>query len=174
MRISARGCQSADACIVSAHPSSGTRRLAQPIDGRRDERNPRGRSRTRTVHARIDKILDLTGSNTPAPVATPAGNGQGARAGSVEHTPAGRPTSRGSASKGFASEEDAKGEIAPSGPDDSPAEVVLGPDGEPLADWEVELAKSGAAADPGTGDDQASSRNDRNRNDQNRGEQQIN
>ncbi len=132
----------------------------------------------------IDKILDLTGSNTPAPVATPAGNGQGARAGSVEHTPAGRPTSRGAASKGFASEEDAKGEIAPSGPDDSPAEVVLGPDGEPLADWEIELAKSGAAADPGTGDDQASSRNDRsrdaasrndrNRNDQNRNDQNRN
>ena len=67
VRISARGCQSADACIVSAHPSSGTRRLAQPIDGRRDERNPRGRSRTRTVHARIE------GQGHPV------GNGQGAR-----------------------------------------------------------------------------------------------
>ena len=129
----------------------------------------------------IDKILDLTGSNTPAPVATPAGNGQDAQARSVEHTPAERPASRGAASKGFASEEEAQDETVSSGPDDSPAEVVLGPDGEPLADWEIELAKSGAAADPGTGDDQASSRNDRsrdaaprndrNRNDQNRGDQ---
>ena len=132
----------------------------------------------------IDKILDLTGSNTPAPVATPAGNGQDAQAGSAEHTPAERPASRGAASKGFASEEEAQDETVSSGPDDSPAEVVLGPDGEPLADWEIELAKSGAAADPGNGDDQASSRNDRsrdaaprndrNRNDQNRGDQSRN
>jgi len=128
----------------------------------------------------IDKILDLTGSNTPAPVATPAGNGHGAQAGSVEHTPAERPASRGAASKSSAPEEEAQGETASSGPDDSPAEVVLGPDGEPLADWEMELAKSGAAY-RGTGDDQASSRNgrsrdaasrnDRNRSDQNRGDQ---
>jgi len=105
----------------------------------------------------IDKILDLTGSTTPAAVATPSGNGQSAQKPEVEE------------------------ESASSGPDDSPADVVLGPDGEPLADWEIELANSGGAADPGAGDDRSSPgngrsrdtapRNDRNRNDQHRGEQ---
>ena len=57
---------------------------------------------------------------------------------------------------------------APNGADAPAAEVVLGPDGEPLADWEIDLARSGTPVDgdetPATGD--AQPRADRHRTDQ--------
>ena len=66
---------------------------------------------------------------------------------------------------------------APNGAD-SPAapEVVLGPDGEPLADWEIDLARNGTPVDggdaPATGD--AQPRVDRTRTDQPRGDRNRN
>ncbi len=51
---------------------------------------------------------------------------------------------------------------------------MLGPDGEPLADWEIELASHGDAAGAETSSPRSrdnSSRNDRNRNEQGRGDQ---
>jgi len=95
----------------------------------------------------IDKILETTGpssSSTPA-AETPSGNGQNAPASPVE---------------GAADRDDAAtassapaSSAAPSAPSSSPssdaAEVVLGPDGEPLADWEIELARKGESADVG-------------------------
>ncbi len=102
----------------------------------------------------IDKILDTTGSSsTPATVAR------------VETAPV-APT---------AATNGADSPVAP--------EVVLGPDGEPLADWEIDLARTGTPADAddtaATGDAQPRAdrdrtdqpRGDRNRTDQPRGDQ---
>ena len=49
----------------------------------------------------------------------------------------------------------AKAQPAPAKAQSAPAadEVILGPDGEPLADWEIELIKSGDAPAPGAADD---------------------
>ncbi len=123
----------------------------------------------------IDKILDTTGpSAPPAPVAeTPSDNG----AADGSDTPAAPTTA--------SSPERSEPKTAPSAVEAAPAaaaEVVLGPDGEPLADWEIELAKSGGSADADSKDDTSSprispngeSRNDRSRNDQNRGDQKRN
>jgi hypothetical protein len=64
-------CQGISVCgrVMRLHtpPSSGARRLVRPFSGEREERNPRGRSRTRTVNARIE------GQGHPV------GDGQGAR-----------------------------------------------------------------------------------------------
>ncbi len=111
----------------------------------------------------IDKILDTTGSNTPpGPTADAApSNGKDP----LEASTTGAPSS----------------DATP--PSDKPttatapdaAAVVLGPDGEPLADWEIELAQSGVtdAGEPASSSDgnrTGEARNDRNRNDRNRGE----
>jgi transcription termination factor Rho len=120
----------------------------------------------------IDKILDTTGlSSSPSPAdETPSGNGQSAAAPSVD-----------------AAEQAPDTEATPKSPASAPAEssssdaaeVVLGPDGEPLADWEIELARSGEPADSGDSSPRserndaprgAQNRNDQNRNDQNRNE----
>ncbi len=95
----------------------------------------------------IDKILDTTGSSsTPAPAAP------------VETAP-------------VAPIAAPNGADAPAAP-----EVVLGPDGEPLADWEIDLARNGTPSDgddtPATGD--AQQRADRNRTDQPRGDRNRN
>ena len=93
----------------------------------------------------IDRILDTTGPSVPvAPVAprpeTRSDNGQ---QGGVEAKTA--------ATNGPPTLSDAPG-------------VVLGPDGEPLADWETELAKNGPSDDSSRGDDGSGQRGDRNRN----------
>ena len=113
----------------------------------------------------IDKILETTGpssSSTPAAEAA-SGNGQSAPAPSAEPARAGA--------------EPASPTPPPTSSSDG-SEVVLGPDGEPLADWEIELARSGESAEAGestprneqSGGDQ--NRGDQNRSGQNRGERQ--
>ena len=114
----------------------------------------------------IDKILDTTGSNsTPAPAAeTAPSNGQSASDAPSRETP-GRETASASES------------VAASSTPPAAAEIVLGPDGEPLADWEIELAQGGddaGTAAPAPRNDRnrdGEPRGDRNRNDQNRNEQ---
>ncbi|MGE0141268.1 MAG: transcription termination factor Rho, partial [Ilumatobacteraceae bacterium] len=74
----------------------------------------------------ITKILETTGSTGEAPPPAPAkSNGHAAPADAPEGT----------------APEAAAPEAAPAAP--GVPEVVLGPDGEPLADWEVELMRSG-------------------------------
>ncbi|HYN34121.1 MAG TPA: transcription termination factor Rho, partial [Ilumatobacteraceae bacterium] len=98
----------------------------------------------------IDKILDTTGSNSaPAPAAP------------VETPPAAVTAATNGAAVAATSE------------------VVLGPDGEPLADWEIELARSGVPGDvddaPVTGDvppPGGVNRNEQPRADRNRNDQQ--
>jgi transcription termination factor Rho len=106
----------------------------------------------------IDKILETTGPSSPSTPAAepPSGNGRSAPVSTV------------------VGERDVA-ETASSTPSSAPstdtAEVVLGPDGEPLADWEIELARSGdsaVAGDSTPGNDQH--RNGQNRGDQHRGE----
>jgi transcription termination factor Rho len=102
----------------------------------------------------IDKILETTGpssSSTPA-AETTSGNGQSAPASSVEGSRDGAVTPSSQPS---------------SAPSSGTAEVVLGPDGEPLADWEIELARSGDSAEAVD----STPRNDQNRNGQNRNDQ---
>jgi len=99
----------------------------------------------------IDKILDTTGPSAPAaPAATRSDNGQ-----------------RGGREVEAAPDKDAPAKDAPAKDaqrvSDAP-DVVLGPDGEPLADWEIELAKNGQPDDASRGDDASAQRGDRNRN----------
>ena len=130
----------------------------------------------------IDKILDLTGSNTPAAVAAPSGNGRSSQAAPAGENAAERPDLRSAAPESSAPANESEDESPSSDAWDSPAEVVLGPDGEPLADWEIELASNGGDTNSGAGDDRSApgsgrsrataSRNDRNRNEQqHRGDQ---
>jgi transcription termination factor Rho len=93
----------------------------------------------------IDKILDTTGPSAPAAEAN-AGNGQRVdeamptdAPGEDAPEPKGAPQSKDAAQSKDASNAPAVAE---------PAEIVLGPDGEPLADWEIELAKGGDTAEP--------------------------
>jgi len=83
----------------------------------------------------IDKILDTTGPSAPV-VDANAGKVQRAdaapEAGSAQDAPEPKDTASESTTKS--------------------AGVVLGPDGEPLADWEIELANSGDSADASAGD----------------------
>jgi transcription termination factor Rho len=75
----------------------------------------------------IDKILDTTGSSSPAPAASPSATEPGA------------PRTNGSAPS--AASPASNGEVtARPTVDDAP---VLGADGEPLADWEIELLSQG-------------------------------
>jgi len=89
----------------------------------------------------IDKILDTTGPSAPVADAS-ASNGQ-----PVDEAP---PTN--APGKDAPKEQDApRSSAASKNPSNASAvaesaEVVLGPDGEPLADWEIELAKRGDAA----------------------------
>ena len=98
----------------------------------------------------IDKILDTTGTSAPADDLA-AGNG-----GPVdEATPTDAPGKDASEPKGAPQSKGASHGAAVA----EAAEVVLGPDGEPLADWEIELAKAGdaaAPAQPTSGGDEAS------------------
>ncbi len=105
----------------------------------------------------IDKILETTGPSAPAaPAAPPAetrsGNGQRGGA-EVESAPAKDAPAKDAPAK------DASNNGAP-----TVSDVVLGPDGEPLADWEIELAKNGPSDESSRGDDASGQRRDRNRN----------
>ncbi len=106
----------------------------------------------------IDKILETTGPSSSPTIAaeTPSSNGQSAPASPVD-APA-----RDGASSSPAASSPASSATSP-----DTAEVVLGPDGEPLADWEIELARSGESAESGD----SKPRNDRHRNDQHRADQ---
>ena len=118
----------------------------------------------------IDKILETTGpSSAPAPAAEQSsGNGQSATPATAAAEPDTAPDQAAAP---------ASTPSAPSAPSASDAaEVVLGPDGEPLADWEIELARSGESADngdasPRTDRDRDRDRNGQNRSDQNRSDQ---
>ncbi|MGE5211190.1 MAG: Rho termination factor N-terminal domain-containing protein, partial [Acidobacteriota bacterium] len=106
----------------------------------------------------IDKILETTGPSSSSTPATepPSGNGRSTPASTVVDERDGAETASSTPS---------------STPSTDTAEVVLGPDGEPLADWEIELARSGESAEAGDstpGSDQH--RNVQNRTDQHRGE----
>jgi transcription termination factor Rho len=117
----------------------------------------------------IDMILDTTGSNSaPAPPA-------GADHSSGSNAPATPATSPGDTAP--QKPEPTAAPAAESSDTAETAEIVLGPDGEPLADWEIELARSGetvevvtpAPSNARTRDGEQ--RNDRNRNEPNRNEQ---
>jgi transcription termination factor Rho len=106
----------------------------------------------------IDKILETTGpssSSTPAAEAS-SGNGQSAPAPSAEPARAGAEPASSASPSTSSSTSSSDG-----------SEVVLGPDGEPLADWEIELARSGESAEAGD----STPRNEQQRGDQNRGDQ---
>ena len=108
----------------------------------------------------IDKILETTGGGSPAP-AQPSTNGRAPKASKETAPAANLDAAAGDAVPGDAAQAeltavepdsigDGQAGAAPSDVDnDAPidtgveAEVVLGPDGEPLADWEIELIKSG-------------------------------
>ena len=106
----------------------------------------------------IDKILETAGSGpaaaAPAAAEAPAAGGRrGVRNGAAEangHDGAGESDGDGT---------DAHARVAaPKAPE---PEVVLGPDGEPLADWEVELMRSrGSAQADGDDDDDAEGADD--------------
>ena len=93
----------------------------------------------------IDKILDTTGPSVPAAPVAP------------------RPETRSDNGQRGGVEAKADATNGPPALSDAP-DVVLGPDGEPLADWEIELAKNGPSDDSSRGDDGSGQRNDRNRN----------
>ena len=91
----------------------------------------------------IDKILETTGGGSSAPeMAQPATNGRTART-PKQAVPA-APSEPEAADAPPAAAELPAGSLDTAAPVE--AEVVLGPDGEPLADWEIELIKSGEVA----------------------------
>jgi len=102
----------------------------------------------------IDKILDTTGPSTPAADAS-GGNGQPVDEATSPDAPGkDAPTAKDAPQSREASKDASNASAAAES-----AEVVLGPDGEPLADWEIELAKRGEAAEPAeskSGGDEAS------------------
>ncbi len=119
----------------------------------------------------IDKILDTTGPSSPSTpaVETSSGNGQSASAAPSDTDDAASGSSGSSATSPAAA--------TPTMSADS-ADIVLGPDGEPLADWEIELAKNGGSDDATSSTRSApradDTRTDTPRTDRNRGEQRRN
>jgi transcription termination factor Rho len=122
----------------------------------------------------IDKILDTTGSG-PSTAAQPAGS-NGSTNGSA---PGGDESNGADPTNGAGPANDADDTAPiptvataaePPADADAPGEVVLGPDGEPLADWEIELLRNGEAEHADvpattTAPDGDRSRDDRPRND---------
>jgi transcription termination factor Rho len=101
----------------------------------------------------IDKILDTTGSSsaaTPA-VSGAASNGDASASSSDDAASESASSPANGTARTDASTASADSRPAPAPSTD--AEVVLGPDGEPLADWEIELARSGDGDDAGSRDD---------------------
>jgi transcription termination factor Rho len=98
----------------------------------------------------IDKILETTGGGgESASVAAPPTNGRAARS-TKEAAPVVAVPGHDSAA-GVAAESPTPAADTTPVPPASPAgsaepEVILGPDGEPLADWEIELIRSGEVA----------------------------
>jgi transcription termination factor Rho len=88
----------------------------------------------------IDKILETTGGGSPD--APPASNGRAPRAPKAS-APAAVPDPEVTETPSVA---DAPAAEAPADAAPIEPEVILGPDGEPLADWEIELIKSGEVA----------------------------
>jgi transcription termination factor Rho len=89
----------------------------------------------------IDKILETTGGGAPDSAAPAATNGRAAKA--PKEAPAVAVVDADVTEEPKADDESAaQAEVA------SPVEpeVILGPDGEPLADWEIELIRSGEVA----------------------------
>jgi transcription termination factor Rho len=83
----------------------------------------------------IDKILETTGSTQSEPAPVAATNGRSSRT-PKEPAP--------SAPSAPAQADDAPPPVAePVVDEPAEAEVILGPDGEPLADWEIALIRSG-------------------------------
>ncbi|MFM2184321.1 MAG: transcription termination factor Rho, partial [Actinomycetota bacterium] len=106
----------------------------------------------------IDKILETAGSGpaaaVPAAAETPAAGGRrGVRNGAAEAN------GHDGAGEGDGADAGSRARVAaPKAPE---PEVVLGPDGEPLADWEVELMRSrGSAEADGDEDDDAEGADD--------------
>jgi transcription termination factor Rho len=105
----------------------------------------------------IDKILETTG-HASASSAPPVGNGAGGDAAAAPAAAASGSVSRpDEASKGRASS--------------TPDAPMLGEDGEPLADWEIELAEKGVEQAAGNDADAAADRADRGS--QERGNQRV-
>ncbi|MEP7113729.1 MAG: transcription termination factor Rho [Ilumatobacteraceae bacterium] len=93
----------------------------------------------------IDKILETTGGGSPDTASPPTTNGRAVK-GPKAPTPA---PSAPSADAEVVETPKSAGEPTSDAPTVAApveAEVILGPDGEPLADWEIELIKSGEVA----------------------------
>ncbi len=90
----------------------------------------------------IDKILETTGGGSPDAAAPAATNGRASKA-RKETAP------EAAADEAVAEAPDATDEPPANAPEAAPTdepEVILGPDGEPLADWEIALIRSGEVA----------------------------
>jgi transcription termination factor Rho len=117
----------------------------------------------------IGKILDTTGPSAPVE----AGNGRGPSSAADVATPGNNAAARNEPAKDEPAKDEPASDTTGGRTQSDDADVVLGPDGEPLADWEIDLAKS---ADAAPNDDRPSQaggrnrnggqRNDRNRSDQ--------
>ena len=91
----------------------------------------------------IDKILETTGGGSPGAAPTPAStNGRAKAAKEAAPAPAAQAPAETIATPATAG----PGADAPQPAVPAEAEVVLGPDGEPLADWEIALIRSGEVA----------------------------
>ena len=125
----------------------------------------------------IDKILETTGpSSVPAPA--PKAAGQRELALDSEPAQARQSSERGFGSKPSASRSTSKQNDTSGGAGDG---VVVGPDGDPLADWELELLADGVntttsevAAEATSGDDKSNNDRNRNRNNGEAGERNRN
>ena len=94
----------------------------------------------------IDKILETTGGGSPSAMGAPVStNGRAKAAKEAAPAPVAEATveTDGDSSPTVAAE---PGRATPPGAEPIEAEVILGPDGEPLADWEIALIKSGEVA----------------------------
>jgi transcription termination factor Rho len=90
----------------------------------------------------IDKILETTGGGSPDAVAPSTTNGRSAKP--AREIPAAEAADTEVPAPPSDTEEAAPTVAETSAP--AEVEVVLGPDGEPLADWEIELIRSGEVA----------------------------
>ena len=101
----------------------------------------------------IDKILETTGGGDgAAPAAPPPTNGRATKAPKEAAPAAPAPDQKSTEDRPSAasavSDDSSPAAAAPTSTPDGAGEpeVILGPDGEPLADWEIELIKSGEVA----------------------------
>ena len=91
----------------------------------------------------IDPILETTGGGSPGAAPTPAStNGRAKAAKEAAPAPAAQAPAETDATPSTAK----PAADAPLPAEPVEAEVILGPDGEPLADWEIALIKSGEVA----------------------------